>query len=267
MTFRGRRHARGFTILEQAVALAVMALLLGSILVPLQTQIESRKVDETRRTIELAQEMLLGFAAANGYFPCPSDGASNGNEAAGTNHVTGTCPVSHGYLPAALLGFKPIDAEGFAVDAWGIAPNRIRYAVTGRTIAGVPNAFTRVNGLRSIPLSSLCATPLLHVCQSGHGLTATDCGSAVTLASNAVAIVWSAGPNGAWGGSSVHEAQNPNANGGSADDVFVARTSSNVAGHEFDDIVGWIPVTTLLSRLVLAGQFTPASQTAVSPPP
>jgi hypothetical protein len=124
-----------------------------------------------------------------------------------------------------------------------------------------------MNGLRSIPLNSLGTTPLIHVCQSGHGVTATDCGSAVTLASNAVAVVWSAGPNGAWGGGSVHEAQNPNANGGSADDVFVTRAPSNVAGHEFDDIVTWIPATTLLSRLVLAGQFTPASQTAVSPSP
>jgi type II secretory pathway pseudopilin PulG len=267
MTLRPPRYEEGFTILEQAIALAVMALLLGSILVPLHTQIESRKIDETRRTLDLAQEMLLGFAAANGYFPCPADGVSNGNEAAGTNHVTGSCPISHGYLPAALLGFRPIDGDGFAVDAWGVAANRVRYAVTGRTIAGVPNAFTRMNGLRSIPLNSLGTTPLFHVCQGGHGVTATDCGSAITLASNAVAIVWSTGPNGAWGGVSVHEAQNPNANGGSADDVFVARGPSSVAGHEFDDILSWIPATTLLSRLVLAGQFTPASQTAVSPSP
>ncbi len=262
-----RRYDRGFTILEQAVALFVIALLLGSILMPLQTQIENRKIDETRRMIDLAQEMLLGFAAANGYFPCPADGASNGNEPAGTNHVTGSCPVSHGYLPAALLGFRRTDAQGFALDAWEGSSNRIRYAVTTRTIAGVPNALTRLNGLRSIPLSSLGNTPLLHVCQSGDGVTAVDCGSAVTLASNAVAVVWSVGPNGPTGGTSVHEAQNPNPGGGSADGVFVTRIASNVSGNEFDDIVSWIPATTLSSRLVLAGQFTPAAQTASSPPP
>ena len=262
-----RRYGRGFTLIEQAVALSVIALLLGSILVPLQTQIENRKMDETRRTIDLAQEMLLGFVVANGYFPCPADAASNGNEAPGTNHVTGSCPVSHGYLPAALLGFKPTDAQGFALDAWALSSNRIRYAVTSRTIAGVPNALTRMNGLRSIPLNGLGNTPLLHVCQSGHGVTATDCGSAVTLASNAVAVVWSVGANGATGGTSVHEAQNPNPNGGSADGVFVTRTPSNVTGNEFDDIVSWIPATALLSRIVLAGQFTPAAQTSLSPPP
>lgn len=263
----GCPYGRGFTLIEQAVALCVIALLLGSILVPLQTQIENRKIDDTRRMIDLAQEMLLGFAAANGYFPCPADAASNGNEAAGTNHAIGSCPVYHGYLPAALLGFVGTDAQGYALDAWQVASNRIRYAVTDRTIAGVPNAVTRSNGLRSIPLSNLGSTRLLHVCESGHGATAVDCGSAVTLSSNAVALVWSVGPNGATGGTSVHEAQNPNPNGGSADAVFVTRAASNVSGNEFDDIVSWIPATTLSSRLILAGQFTPAAQTASSPPP
>ncbi|MGZ8267487.1 MAG: pilus assembly FimT family protein [Burkholderiales bacterium] len=266
MTFCNRRHEGGFTILEQAVALSVIALLLGSILVPLQTQIENRKIDESRRMVELAQEMLMGFAAANGYFPCPADGASNGQEALGTNHVTGNCPVSHGYLPAASLGFKPTDAQGYALDAWEASSNRIRYAVSNRTIGGVTNAFTRVNGLRSIPMSSFGNATLFHICQSGYGVTASDCGTAVTLASNAVVVVWSVGPNGATGGTSAHEAQNPNPRGGSVDGVFVTRTQSNVPGSEFDDIVTWLPATALLSRLVLAGQFTPASQNAVSPP-
>jgi hypothetical protein len=69
------------------------------------------------------------------------------------------------------------------------------------------------------------------------------------------------------GGTSVHEAQNPNPNGGSADRVFVSRGPSSVAGHEFDDLVTWIPVPTLLNRLVIAGQFSPVGQNATSPPP
>src|SRR5688572_7145762 len=93
-------RAAGFTLLEHAVSLSVIALVLGSIMIPLQTQIENRKLDETRRMLELAQEMLLGFAAANGYFPCPADGASNGQEPLGTDHVTGSCPLTHGFLPA-----------------------------------------------------------------------------------------------------------------------------------------------------------------------
>lgn len=262
-----QKSAAGFTILEHAVSLSVIALVLGSVLVPLQTQIETRKIDETRRMLDLATEMLLGYAAANGYFPCPADAASNGQEPIGTNHVTGSCAQSHGFLPAALLGFRPTDAQGYAVDAWEGNAQRIRYAVSNQTVGGVPNPFTRTNGLRSAPLASLGAAPLFHICQSGNGAAAGDCGAAVTLASNAVAVVWSVGANGATGGVSVHEAQNPNPNGGSADRVFVSRGLSKVAGHEFDDLVAWIPVTTLTSRLIAAGQFTPVGQTATSPPP
>jgi hypothetical protein len=211
--------------------------------------------------------MLLGFAAANGYFPCPADATSNGQEALGTNHGAGSCPLYNGYLPAALLGFKPSDAQGYGVDAWDSQVNRLRYAVSDQTIGGISNVFTRANGMRNVPMASLAATPLLYICQSGNGAAASDCGTAVTLVSNAAVVLWSVGPNGATGGTSAHEAQNPNPNGGSADRVFVSRTLSNVPGNEFDDIVTWIPVTSLVSRMILAGQFTPASQSAVSPPP
>ena len=35
-----RKRTRGFTLLEQAVSLSVIALMVGSIMIPLQTQIE-----------------------------------------------------------------------------------------------------------------------------------------------------------------------------------------------------------------------------------
>jgi hypothetical protein len=114
---------------------------------------------------------------------------------------------------------------------------------------------------------SLASTSMLYVCQSGAGVNpGSDCGSAVTLASNAAVVVWSVGSNAVTGGGSIHEAENPNPNGGSADRIFVSRQHSNVAGNEFDDLLTWIPATMLLSRLLIAGQFTPAAQTATSPP-
>ena len=250
-------RALGFTLLEQAVSLSVIALVLGSVMVPLKTQIENRKIDETRRMLEHAQEMLLAYAVAHGHFPCPATATSNAQEPAGTDHASGACPEWHGFLPAALLGFRPTDAHGYALDAWETAPNRIRYAVAPFAIAGVPQALTRMNGMRSAPLASLASTPLFHVCQSGNGPSANDCGSAVTLSSNAAVVVWSVGANAATGGTNVHEAQNPNPNGGSADRVFVSREPSTAADHEFDDLVAWIPATTLIARLVAAGQFAP----------
>jgi type II secretory pathway pseudopilin PulG len=257
----------GFTILELVVSLFVIALLLGSVMSPLQTQVEERKVSETQRLLEQAQEALVGYVSAAGYFPCPADANSNGQEAFGTDHSTGACPLWHGFLPAALLGLSPVDAQGYATDGWGTSANRIRYAVSNHSVAGVANPFTRTNGFRSVSMMALAATPMLHICQSGVGVNpGIDCGAAVTLAANAAAVVWSTGGNAAVGGASIHEAENPNANGGSADRIFVSRVRSNVAGNEFDDMLAWIPAPSLLNRLVLAGQFTPAAHGATSPP-
>ena len=130
----------------------IIALLLGSILVPLQTQIESRNYENTQRILDQTREALLGYAAANGYFPCPASATSNGQESPPNLHTTtGACnPVVTGanayigFLPAAALGFTPTDAQGYAVDAWGqsLDRNRIRYAVSSATI-GAANTFTR----------------------------------------------------------------------------------------------------------------------------
>src|SRR3954468_5812680 len=123
------RTMAGFSLVELAIVIALITLLLGSVLVPLQSQVESRKLSDTEKILDNVREALLGYAAANGYFPCPADyaGGSNGREATGYNHATGSCPapvtggtagVYIGYLPAVTLGFTPIDTSGYAVDAW-----------------------------------------------------------------------------------------------------------------------------------------------------
>jgi prepilin-type N-terminal cleavage/methylation domain-containing protein len=263
-----RRPAAGFTLIEMAVAVFILALLLGSILVPLQTQIESRKTDETQRMLDQAREALLGFAAANGYFPCPASTSSNGQQATGAGHPgTGTCAVAviganiyHGFLPAATLGFTPVDAQGYAVDAWGLTKNRIRYAVSTVTVNGVTLPFTKTNGMKNAGMSNIAAaTTLLHVCNSGTGVTpGTNCNTAVTLASSVPVVIWSVGPNAATsGGASVDEQQNPNpsANPQTPDRIFVSRTKSSGTSGEFDDIVTWIGSATIFNRLIAAGQL------------
>ena len=40
-----------------------------------------------------------------------------------------------------------------------------------------------------------------------------------------------------------------------ADRIFVSRPPSNIAATEFDDVVTWIPVGNLISRMVLGGQL------------
>ena len=58
--------AAGFTLIEIAVAIFVIALLLGSILVPLSNQVEQRQISETQKTLEEIKESIIGFAVAKG---------------------------------------------------------------------------------------------------------------------------------------------------------------------------------------------------------
>ena len=51
-------RSRGFTLIELAVALFIIALLLGSILVPLATQVEQRQISETQKTMEEIRDAL-----------------------------------------------------------------------------------------------------------------------------------------------------------------------------------------------------------------
>lgn len=253
-------RSAGFTMIEMAVAIVVIAILLGGILVPLQTQVESRKIEETNRLLDQAREALLGYASAYGYFPCPASGTSNGQQATGAGHPgTGTCAAAVtganswiGFLPAATLGFTRTDANGYAVDAWGLTQNRIRYAVSNWNA----NTLTKTAGMKTAGMSSVAGALLLYVCNSGTGVVAgTNCGTAVTLSSNAIAVIWSVGPNAPTGGASVHEAQNPNPNGGSSDRLFVSRQKSGAAGAEFDDQLTWIGSSPLFNRLIAAGQL------------
>ncbi len=273
------QRATGFTIVELAVTMVVIAILLGSILVPLNTQVESRKYDETQRVLERAREALLGFAAAYGRFPCPASATSNGAEhffspgglpTNGICHssVTGT-NVYAGFLPATTLALTPVDAQGYALDAWGLSPyNRIRYAVSNQTVANgalnvqrpfttLPNPPTNTQGMRAAGMSNISSALLLHVCGSGTGVVAgTNCGTAVTLTTNAIAVIWSVGPNSATtGGLSTDEAENPNPVGGSVDRVFVSKTRSGGTAGEFDDSVTWLGPATVFNRLIQAGQL------------
>lgn len=258
--------ARGFSLVELAVAIFIITLLLGSILVPLQSQVESRRYDDTQRILEQAREALLGYAAANGYFPCPADYAL-GSLGAEVAHNTGTggCAatvngggtggVYVGFLPAVTLGFTPTDSQGYAVDAWGLTQNRIRYAVSYTTVGGTTAPFTRTSGMRNAGLGNIQGATLLSVCNTATGATTTACAAGTALTSNAIVVIWSLGPNAATtGGVSTHEVKNSQALA-AADRVFIMRTKSNVTVSEFDDVVTWISPPILFNRLIAAGQL------------
>lgn len=242
-----------------AVVLVVITLVLGSLLVPLATQVEQRKIDDTRAVLDQARESITAFAAARGRLPCPAPlGSSNGQESLITNAATGDCTAFSGYLPAATLGISPLDGQGYLRDAWGLDQNRIRYAVRNATVGAQTFVFTKTGGMKAAGMPAFNGLQFLYVCNSGVGVNAgTDCGSTFSLTTEAIAVIWAVGPNAALatGGSSADEAENPNPNGGSADRIFVSRPRVTGTGAEYDDQMVWITPPILFQRMIAAGQL------------
>lgn len=251
---RARAAHRGFTLTELAVVFAVISLLLAAAMYTLSAQTEQRDLEETRRRLEAARELLFAFAIVNGRLPCPAStttGATAGFEAPAGG---GPCSTYFGgWLPARTIGFQVTDAAGNAVDAWG---NPIRYAVSSTTPTCTPAAtaashFTVAASMRTNGIS--CQPNDLVVC-SRSPVTITnivcDANTSVTNQNIVAAIVFSTGKNGATGGTGTNEARNLDNNA-----LFVTRPPdpATASGGEFDDQMTWITAGELYGKLIGAG--------------
>lgn len=244
---------RGFSLIEIAVLLFIIVLLLGSILVPLTTQVEQRQISDTQKTLDEIREALIGFAIANGYLPCPAD--TNGNGTANPDSP-GVCANAEGVIPWVTLNVP----QG---DSWG---NRFRYRISPE--------FTNTPAT-----SGTCLTNdrRLGLCDIGNiTINTRDSTTKATpiLVSNAVAVIISHGKNGYGATSTEGTARAPvpasnvdeTTNADPPGTAFVSRTATSAssgcsdtsAGQsfcEFDDIVTWVSRYTLFNRMVAAGRL------------
>lgn len=234
------RRLSGFSLIEVAIAIFIIALLLGSLMTPFQTRIDVRYDSETSKMLSEARDALLGFAMARGYLPCPD------TDNDGVENVTGNnCSASSGSLPFATLGLS------FQSDPWG---NRFRYRLEV------------AYGARS-PLFTLSTQANIRVCNT------TPCPTKDKILTNydpaapvpgdeAVAVILSHGKNGAGAVSYSTGATNTAptsadeiANTGTGPFVYRTRAEAGAASGEFDDLVIWLGKPTLFGRMIAAGKL------------
>lgn len=163
----------GFSLVEMAVVLAIVALLLGGLLPTLSSQLEQQRRNETQKYMGEVRDALLGYAIANRRLPCPDD--NNDGTAEGT---CTTANSQYGTLPYQDLGVTDKDAYGKV----------LIYAVTPAFAASAPFTLT-TPGVMRICTTSACTA----------NLTAT-----------AVAVIVSQGANSAT--ASVDETENTDKN-------------------------------------------------------
>ena len=272
---------RGFSLLEVAIVLVIVAILFTAVGVPLASQLQARRMEETRKLIEEVKDVVLGFTMANARFPCPATANSGGQESfCPLGSPTGTCTGSettvaqthgncshfyNGFLPASTLGLSGLDDQGFLRDAWGGQANRIRYAVYSpnrdsppTTVGSENHPFTKLGGMQSATISVLgdvtaSPKPYLYVCASGTGVTASSCGPAAnTLTTRAPILIFSLGANASASSNGIDETENLPA---SNNKVFVSHTPTIGGTNEFDDIATWISVNTIIKKMLDAGKL------------
>ncbi len=220
---------KGFTLIELAIALSIVALVVGGLAVPMSKRITEQRYVDTQATLDKAVEALVGFAILNRRLPCPDvntsalaavdnrDGVEdrtvdNATCAPGTasgkfnytSSVTST-GASWGDLPWQTLGLA---APGNA-DAWN---NRLRYAVFTPLAGASPSMNnnlalpTTLGGVTAL-LDVRCGNPNVNIVgylpAPGCLVSATNTAATnYVVAQNVVFVVYSVGENG-WGGTSI----------------------------------------------------------------
>jgi prepilin-type N-terminal cleavage/methylation domain-containing protein len=256
----------GFTLIEIAIVLLIVAILLGYTvaLFPVQQELKQYRQADT----EMADiiDNLVGFAQINGRLPCPDSiaGAPAPTDYDGIEDLAGvtSCDTFFGFIPGRTLGIDgDYDGDGRLLDPWS---QPYRYAVSGSENGTVgTKEFVVANEIRAVGITN--ALPDLVICNGSAALgsdTVCPVGSN-TVAANVAAVIISTGKDRnlkqAVALNSTIQIENidyfDNGSIPIADRVFVSSTRSDVSGSEFDDVVKWLSTNQLFTKMIEADQL------------
>ena len=206
------------------MVLVILALLGGSLLVPVASRIEARDRQTTLERLRDIEHALTGFAIIHGRLPCPSTETDPTSTAYGLEDGPPCNHTLEGVLPWRSLAVA-------ATDAWGRARQAASDEWAGHWRYRLDPAYGRA------PIGA-ATEPVAHLQIRDH-----DGRRITTVDSQAVAIVWSTGPNRRADGSNVsHASAAPSYQAGEP-------------GTDFDDLLAWIGRPLLIARLAQAGRL------------
>jgi len=260
---RQRQKCVGFTLVEMAVVVTLMAIFLTMGLGLLQATRESAAWTQTTAKQERIKLALIGYLRSNGTLPCP-DATATGTPPTG---VKGTAPclgaLGRGVVPWKDLGLSAADVQ----DGWS---NFFTYRVANRTPATSSN-WTIKTGTGAFSINELTVPLVTFSLQERNTagvLTTTP------LSPNPVVMILSHGKNGS-GAKTVGGTFNAApagadelVNANLASTTFITRSPNAVAaspGGLFDDLVAYMTPQDLLQPLITEGTLRACVTYCASP--
>ena len=231
------RRKEGFTLVELAIVLVIVALLTSGLLLGVSAQRNAAENVDAQRQLENIRETLIGFALTRGRLPCPAISNLASSDA---NTGLENCAQPHGVLPWVTLGLPELDP-------WG---RRFTYFASSKFTAALPPG----GALASFTLSTgdPAASPPDNAGTANIKASGSSSGN---VASDLPAVVVSHGSRGAGAylpsGVQLPGVVGDEAENADADLTFISRTQDG----SFDDLVTWVVPSILKSKMVAAGRL------------
>ena len=250
----------GFTLIELAMVLFIVALILGGVLTPLSTRLEQANRKQAEEVMKEIKSSIIGYALVNGHLPCPDcplgananciaavsdDGVEDGMTLGGAvasraSTDFNTCTVEVGNVPWVTLGVPEFDP-------WG---RRYVYSVD-QTFADDIDGTGPCGNAKTLVSFELCSTGDMAI--RNWDVTNNIRGNVV--AQNIPALIISFGADGqSFGGTapvSASELDNwwTDSLPPTFDRTFI---SNDYVANQFDDLMQWITTPELMYRMVTA---------------